>query len=99
MCNIMNYRKDDILDDEMIKKFLMNRDIQESTCIQYINRIKSYCNFIGKTPAELVEEAGEEQDNGVKFADRKVKKYLQNYINKLQEKRKSENTIKHTRNN
>ena len=84
----------DILSDQVFKNFLDHKNINnKNTIIQYTSRIKSYCNFTEKTATELVDEAVEEQDKGVKFSDRKVGKYLQDFIDNLRRKRKSENTI------
>lgn len=90
----MKFRKGDILVYQIIKNFLNNRNINDNTTIQYEIRIRSYCNITQKTPTELVEEATKEQNNGTIFNDSKVKKYLQDFINELNEKSKSENTIK-----
>jgi len=91
----MKYVKKDILDDQVFKNFLDHKNIDnKNTIIQYETRIRSYCNFTEKTITELVDEAVEEQDKGVKYSDRKVNKYLQDYIDKLTKKSKSENTIK-----
>ena len=91
----MKYLKEDILDDQVFKNFLENRDIDnKNTIIQYERRIRSYCNFTEKTATELVDEAVEEQDNGVKYSDRKVNKYLKDLIDKFTKEGKSENTIK-----
>jgi integrase len=91
----MKYLKKDILDDQIFKNFLDHKDVDNNnTIIQYELRIRSYCNFTKKTTTELIDEAVTEQNNGVKTNDRKVNKYLQNFINKLTKKSKSENTIK-----
>jgi integrase len=91
----MKYLKEDILDDQVFKNFLDHKNIDnKNTIIQYETRIKSYCNFTEKTATELIDEAIEEQDKSVKYSDRKVNKYLQDFINKLNKKSKSENTIK-----
>ncbi|WP_048190950.1 site-specific integrase [Methanobacterium sp. SMA-27] len=91
----MKYQKEDILNDQVFKNFLDHKNIDNNnTIIQYETRIKSYCNFTEKTTTELIDEAIEEQNNSVKSNDRKVNKYLQDFINKLTKKSKSENTIK-----
>ena len=92
---IMKYLKEDILDDQVFKNFLYHRNINDKNTIkQYESRIKSYCKFTAKTATELIDEAVEEQDKGVKYNDRKVNKYLQDYIDELTEESKSENTVK-----
>ena len=94
----MKYLKEDILDDQVFKNFLDNKNLNnidnKNTIIQYETRIRSYCNFTEKTATELVDEAVEEQDNGVKYSDRKVNKYLKDFIDKFTKEGKSENTIK-----
>ena len=91
----MKYLKNDILNDHIFKNYLNHKNIDNNnTIIQYVIRIKSYCNYTQKTPTELIAEAIEEQNKGVKSSDRKVNKYLQDFINKLTKKSKSENTIK-----
>ena len=94
----MKYVKEDILDDQVFKNFLDKKNLNnidnENTIIQYERRIRSYCNFTEKTVTELVDEAVEEQDNGVKYSDRKVNKYLKDFIDKFTKEIKSENTIK-----
>jgi len=91
---MMKFKQEDILEDQIIKNFLNNRNISDSTKIQYEIRIRSYCNFTGKTPTELVDEATKEQNNSVIFIDRTLKKYMYNFIEELNQKNKSENTIK-----
>jgi len=90
----MKFKQEDILEDQIIKNFLNNKNISDSTKIQYEIRIRSYCNFTGKTPTELVDEATKEQNNSVIFIDRTLKKYMYNFIEELNQKNKSENTIK-----
>ena len=94
----MKYLKEDILDDQVFKNFLDNKNLNnidnKNTILQYETRIRSYCNFTEKTATELVDEAVEEQDNGVKYSDRKVNKYLKDFIDKFTKEGKSENTIK-----
>lgn len=90
----MKFEKEDIIDDPVMKNFLNNRNINDKTKTQYEIRIRSYCNCIEQMPTDLIDEAVKEQNNGMISNDRKVKKYLQNFIDKLNEKSKSENTIK-----
>ena len=90
----MKFKKEDILNDLVMKNFLDNRNIGNNSNEQYEIRIRSYCNFTEKTPTELVNESLKEQNNGVNFDDQKIKKYLKDFFDKLIENGKSENTIK-----
>lgn len=88
----MNMEK--IMEDPHIKEFLNSRQIRKSTKRQYVLRITSYCNFTGKTPTQLIEEAELEEDKHIRMKNRKIKKYFIEYINYLIEQRKSPNFIK-----
>ena len=90
----MKFQEEDILNDLVVKNFLNNRKTGNNSNIQYVSRIKSYCDFIGKTPTELIDESLNEQDNGINFDDRIIKKYLHDFFDKLLENGKSVNTIK-----
>lgn len=39
------------------RDYIRLRGIKENTGKQHILRIKFYCNFIGKSPSEIIEEA------------------------------------------
>ncbi len=53
------------IDIQTIKKdthfidFIDSRDLRESTIKHYAKRLTTFCNLIGKTPTELIEEAEE----------------------------------------
>jgi hypothetical protein len=47
----------DILEDSLFKAFIQNRGIHKGTIRRYNTQIKMYCNFIGKTLIELIDEA------------------------------------------
>ena len=90
----MKFQKEKILNDPVMKNFLNNRNINDDSKKQYEIRIRSYCNFTEKTPTVLVDESLKEQNNGVNVDNRKIKKYLQDFFDKLIETGKSENTVK-----
>ncbi len=47
----------DILEDSLFKAFIQNRGIRKGTITRYNTQPKMYCNFFGKTPTELIDEA------------------------------------------
>ncbi len=51
-----------IRDDAKFKNFIEKREIRESTEILYSRRLSDFCEFTGKSPEELIEEALEEQN-------------------------------------
>jgi len=87
----MNYR--DIEKDPCVKDFIRSRKIRESTKKAYLMRINQYCKFTGKTPTQLIDEAEDEQDQGIKTRKRKIKAYILDYIEELKNNDKSDNTI------
>lgn len=83
-----------IIEDKHFQEFLKSRQITESTKYQYTLRIFSYCNFLNKTPTELIEEAEEAEDQKIRMKNRKVKQYLNDFSHYLTENKKSHNYIK-----
>lgn len=90
----MEFNKEDIINDSVFKDFIRSRGIKEQTIRLYESRIRHYCNFTGKSPSELIEEAEEEQDAGIKRRRRKVKIYLLDFIDYQKEKGRGKTTIK-----
>lgn len=90
----MEYTKDKVWGDPTFKDFIRSRGIKERTARHYESRIRYYCNFIGKSPTELIDEAEEEQQEGIKLRKRKVKSYVLDFIDHLKSKGRSSNTIK-----
>jgi integrase len=88
----MNFR--DIEKDPCVRDFIRSRSLRESTKDGYLLRINQYCKFIGKTPTELIDEAEEEQDQGIKTRKRKIKDYVLDYVEDLKNNNRSNNTIR-----
>lgn len=73
-----------IISDPLFKNFIERRKLSKSTETVYVGRIKSFCEFLGKNPTQLIKDA----QNG-----RKINRYFNEYIESLKEKGKSSNTI------
>lgn len=82
--------------DPLVKDFLRSRGIRKSTEKAYLQRINKYCEFLGKTPTEFIDEAEEEQDNGIKKRKRKINSYIYDFVELLKSDNSSSNTIKST---
>lgn len=72
--------------DPYLKNFIDNRNLSKSTEMIYLGRIKSFCQFFGKTPSQLIEEILNE--SGIK-----IEGYFQDYIENLKKRGQSSNTI------
>lgn len=77
--------------DEIFERFAKERGLSETSKQQYNYRLKNYCNFTGQTLSELLDEAEEEEEQGIRWKKRKLKQKLTDYRLYLQE-----NFLKHT---
>lgn len=66
----------EIREDDAVKEWLDNYE-SENTINGYLGGMKKYCNMIGKTPTELIDEAIEE--SGQIIPKRKYLKYLKKF--------------------
>ena len=75
-----------ITNDLYFKNFINTKRLSKSTERVYLGRIKSFCEFLGKTPSELIKEAqyGTEQ---------RIDEYFNNYIENLKNSGRSSITI------
>ena len=90
----MPYEITDIKNDPYMKDFLRSRRIRDTTKVAYIERLTSFCNFINKKPTELIDEAEEEQDRGIKSRKRTIRQYFLDFIELEENEGKSHHTIK-----
>ena len=80
--------------DPTFKEFLDTRNIRERTLENYKYHLKNFCQITDKTPTQLIEEAEEEEDSGIKLRKRKIKRYLAKFKENYTERGYSENHIK-----
>lgn len=76
----------EILKDPYFINFIERKNLSKSTERVYLGRIKSFCQFVGKNPSELIKEARNE--SGIK-----IDEYFHDYIENLKNSGKSFNTI------
>jgi len=82
-----------IENEEKFKEFCFDREIRTSTINNYKNALQKYCNFIGMTLDELIREAEDEEDSGIRLKRRKINTYLREFKVSLNESNLSESTI------
>ena len=61
--------------------------MRKSTKEQYISRIFKYCICFDKTPSELIEEAEDEEEKKIRMKNRHIKKYLNDFLHHLIDKK------------
>ncbi|WP_169032770.1 tyrosine-type recombinase/integrase [Methanobacterium subterraneum] len=79
--------------DSMVKEFFLAKNIRESTKNHYLIRLRYYCDFIEKTPSQMIEEAEAEEEERLRMRKRKIRKYFLSWLDELQTKGYSRNTI------
>lgn len=83
--NLMEYQE--VID------WTTKKNLAESTEKTYINILLSYCEYIGKNPTELIEEAEEDEIDGLRPRRRRVSSYFFSYFRKIKEDRKAPKTV------
>lgn len=81
-------------DFEIINLWLSAITTSKNTVRNYTIALKFFCGLTGKSPCELLAEAEEEVKAGTLMRQRKIKFYLINYKNFLQNKRLAPMTIR-----
>lgn len=85
---------EDIKIDPTFQDFVEDRIVSKSTLFAYYMRFASWCDYNQLSLTQLINEAEEEQDNGIKRKKRTIKKRFSGYINFLRDENKTPNTIK-----
>ena len=65
--------------NELFEKFIFERGILESTANSYVSPLNIYMKHTGKDLQELIKEADEEEMQGIRWKDRKLRSYLISY--------------------
>jgi integrase len=81
-------------DSKIIKMWLSSITTSKNTVRNYTIALKFFCELIGKTPNELLEEAESEVRAGMLMRERNIKAYLIDYKNTLQGKGLAPITVK-----
>ncbi|MBP2045854.1 tyrosine-type recombinase/integrase [Methanobacterium aggregans] len=80
-------------DEEIFKEFCFDRGIRKATISGYKDALQKYSNFTGKTLEELIIEAENDEENGLRLKRRKINKYLRNFELYLRELDFLESTV------
>ncbi len=87
--------REEIKNSKVFQDFIEERKLtNESTIGGYLTSLTGYCDYHGMSIEELVDEAEQEEDNGIRLKKRKIKKRLIEYRNHLYDKKYSNKTIK-----
>lgn len=73
-------------DEEILNEFINVRNLNNRTVYGYKNAIKLYTTFNGMSLVQLLKEAEDDEENGIRWKNRKLKQRLINFRLFLQEK-------------
>lgn len=68
------------MEEDPIYHEFINRNLRESTKERYNAILTLYCQSTGLTLTELINQAEEDEDNGIRLRKRRIKKHLDNHI-------------------
>jgi integrase len=74
-----------VVEEPLFIEFCENRNLSDSTIINYKKGLQKYSDFTGLTLEELIKEAEEEEDSRIRMRKRKIKKYLNDYSQTLKD--------------
>lgn len=77
-----------IAEENVFKTYCRNRNIKETTIESYKRALQLYSNFTNKTLQELLDEAVNEEEKGIRKPLRKIKEYLICFNNFLETEKK-----------
>lgn len=80
--------------DQMIfETWVLRQGLEKSTFKTYLQCLRKYCEVTGMTPAELITEAEEEEESGIRMRNRRVNLHLLKFRRALEEENKAPSTI------
>ena len=85
-----------VTEDPLFQEFISNRNLSEGSIRLYRIALQQYSNFCGKTLKDLIDEAENEEDEGIRIRKRKIKERLNTFKSNLIEKEYATNTINTT---
>ena len=78
-------KPEDIENDPDFVDFCQRRNLKKGTIVRYIHSLHLYTKLLNMTLAELIEEAEEEEDKGIRLRLSKLRKHLQYFRQYLNE--------------
>lgn len=69
----------EVKDDPLLIDFVQYRELSDRTTHLYEYHLNMYCNYIGLTLEEMIAEAEDEEEAGIRMRRRKINKYLNDY--------------------
>lgn len=73
----------DVSEEELFKRFCSERELSKRSIELYKSHLQLFSNFTFKTLEELIEEAEDEEDMGIRLRRRKIVEYLIDFKNHL----------------
>ena len=81
-------------DKELLTEIAKAKNLTQNTINNYRTAIKKYTTYCGKSMVQLLEEAEQEEEDGIRWKRRKIRKHLIEYRASLIEEYEYEGTIR-----
>lgn len=78
----------------IVEKWLLRIDAKPTTIDSYLHSIRLYCDFLNKTPNELIEESKYDVKAGLLMDERRIETHLLRFKKHLQDQGLAPMTIK-----
>jgi integrase len=86
----------DIKKDILYKEYVLNRNLKFGTIRSYTRKLQIYSEVTGLTLSQLIEQAEDDEDNGIRLRKRRIKKNFQDLQDHLLENDYSSRKIRDT---
>ncbi|MEJ8542911.1 site-specific integrase [Methanothermobacter wolfeii] len=80
-------------DQLVFETWVLRQGLEKSTFKTYLQCLRKYCEVTGMTPAELITEAEEEEESGIRMRNRRINLHLLKFRRALEEENKAPSTI------
>jgi len=81
-------------DQIIFETWILRQGLEKSTFKTYLQCLKKYCEVTGMSPAELITEAEEEEESGIRMRNRRINLHILKFRKALEEEGKAPSTIK-----
>jgi len=80
-------------DQIIFETWVLRQGLEKSTFKTYLQCLRKYCEVTGMTPAELITEAEEEEESGIRMRNRRINLHLLKFRKALEDENKAPSTI------
>jgi len=91
---VSNMKYEHVTNDHDFIEFCNRRKLKPNSVLQYRHALGIYSELIGKSLSELLKEAENEEDQGIRIRNRTIRKHLSTFQKHIEDKNYSDNSKK-----